>query len=1255
MACSPASRETSEANDRAVSQALQINAGIPTLSPGDVLAINFQDPASPVPPGYFKDFGEPFGVRTGPDQGGIAYGWVVPGTHDPLDLSVGGSTPGNGRNRGVPADPRLATFLHMQAADLPDAFDGTRQNGSFELSLDAGVYSVLVSLGDSILFDSSHGIDVEGVPAISAYTPSSSDPFRQQRVIVEVADGALTLTPTGQNTKIDFVDVQLASDATSGCGNGTLDTGEQCDDGNVSPGDGCEATCRIEGPCIPALSQFPGETLSVLPCQAVKIATPFAADFTGAGTFGIADGAGHPTGFSMVLPSTDGVGFIPQNVAVDVASGQLALTTTMGIDTGDANTQDNQLGVGLALPNGIFRIETTLVTPPAGSGQYEQAGLWFGISQADYLKLAVESTPAGDFIHALIEEGEVGTIFANLPLALPVDSVHLVLEADPALREVRAFARIGAGGDEVLVTTFSDVPDAWFSTDGAGIDFTVGTRSFAGIFATHRSRGPELGPLTYRFSDFVVNSFIETQPEPPPPPSNVDFERFSVPMLNPTALVWGPDGRLYVATVTGALHALSLDFDSGAVVGDAVTSVLQDRLVLGLTVDPDSTPDNVVLWAGHSDVQQASGDANSGMVSRLSGPGLAVREDIITGLPRAIANHSTNAVHFGPDGRLYIAQGGNTGAGSANDSISEFGPRPEQPLSAAILVADVKAPGFDGSCTPSDDPTGSIMDASGVASRDVPCDVAVYASGLRNSFDFTFSSSGQMYAVDNGLGVEGAHPVLSPDPLTWSPADGCEGPVLGLDNVEAHNPGTRSDLLYRIEPGGYYGHPNPSRDECVFYGANPSAEQDGPIAETGAATYFQEALTYPVGMQPDENFRPAMFSFGDHKSTNGILDYGSQAFCGGLAGDLLVNYYSGFDQIRRLALDPSGTRVLTDVTLRRSDVGSGGPAQLVDPLSMAQDPLGRIYVSEFGGGRITVFKPLGPSCWESSATAALPLALTDAGAAELGGKLYVVGGSSGNTPQRSLFVYDPNIDAWQREVDLPASAPAVDHPAVVAAAGRVYVIGGASTGSTSAVADVSAFDPATHTWAALAPLPAARAAATAQLLDGAIHVLGGSEQGTSRSEHFVYSISGDAWSLAAPLGAPREGHMSAVTAGQLFVLGGSRLTGAADDDATLDSVEAYDPASDTWAAAAPMLSPRRGGIATLARERVVVSGGEASAGQAATEVYDPAADSWSSLPAPPVARTGAVSGRLGNGVYVVGGKVGASGNPSSSVDAFHID
>jgi hypothetical protein len=232
-----------------------------------------------------------------------------------------------------------------------------------------------------------------------------------------------------------------------------------------------------------------------------------------------------------------------------------------------------------------------------------------------------------------------------------------------------------------------------------------------------------------------------------------------------------------------------------------VITTLGVRMTLGITVDPESTPANVILWASHSSPSVSSGAANSGAVTRLSGPGLASRQDVITGLPRAIANHAVNSLHFGPDGKLYIAHGGNTGAGAPNTATTEFGTRPEQPLSAALLVADVKAPGFQGSCA------SPVDDATGTASTLVPptCDVAVFASGIRNMYDFAFHSNGAIYGPDNGLGVQGTVPT--------APVPDCQGTV---PYSSALDPGPQPDMLLRLELGGYYGHPNPARDERVF-------------------------------------------------------------------------------------------------------------------------------------------------------------------------------------------------------------------------------------------------------------------------------------------------------------------------------------------------------------------------------------------------------------------------------------------------------
>ena len=179
---------------------------------------------------------------------------------------------------------------------------------------------------------------------------------------------------------------------------------------------------------------------------------------------------------------------------------------------------------------------------------------------------------------------------------------------------------------------------------------------------SHRN-GP--APLTYSFDRFAVTKEADVVPPAPTVlPGGIAFEKALSFVPMPTSIAYGPDGRLYVSELFGTIHALTLNEDKQAI-ADQVITTLGERLTLGLTVDPASTPGNVVLWASHSSPSLFEGAPNSGMVSRLSGPGFADRQDVITGLPRAIANHGTNSIHFGPDGRLYIAQGGNTGRGCA--------------------------------------------------------------------------------------------------------------------------------------------------------------------------------------------------------------------------------------------------------------------------------------------------------------------------------------------------------------------------------------------------------------------------------------------------------------------------------------------------------------------------------------------------------------------------------------------------------------
>ena len=60
-----------------------------------------------------------------------------------------------------------------------------------------------------------------------------------QRVYLQIFD-------YGDNSQI--ANYVVTATYTAVCGNGTLDAGEQCDDGNTADGDGCSATCQLEGP-----------------------------------------------------------------------------------------------------------------------------------------------------------------------------------------------------------------------------------------------------------------------------------------------------------------------------------------------------------------------------------------------------------------------------------------------------------------------------------------------------------------------------------------------------------------------------------------------------------------------------------------------------------------------------------------------------------------------------------------------------------------------------------------------------------------------------------------------------------------------------------------------------------------------------------------------------------------------------------------------------------------------------------------------
>jgi glucose/arabinose dehydrogenase len=249
-------------------------------------------------------------------------------------------------------------------------------------------------------------------------------------------------------------------------------------------------------------------------------------------------------------------------------------------------------------------------------------------------------------------------------------------------------------------------------------------------------------------------------------PTGFSETRIATGLASPTAMAFAPDGRLFVAQQTGALRVIQ----NGTLLTQPFLTVSVnssgERGLLGVAFDPNFASNNFV-YVYYTTSTSPIHNRLSRFTASAANPNVvaAGSEVQLLNLPNlsSATNHNGGAIHFGTDGRLYIAVGEN--ANSANSQ------------SLTTTLGKVLRINADGSI-PSDNP---------FFSQTTGINQAIWARGLRNPFNFAVDrTNGRIHVNDVGEN-------------TWEEVNlGVAGSNYGWPQTEGPNPAGVAGVRYPI-------------------------------------------------------------------------------------------------------------------------------------------------------------------------------------------------------------------------------------------------------------------------------------------------------------------------------------------------------------------------------------------------------------------------------------------------------------------------
>ncbi len=412
-------------------------------------------------------------------------------------------------------------------------------------------------------------------------------------------------------------------------------------------------------------------------------------------------------------------------------------------------------------------------------------------------------------------------------------------------------------------------------------------------------------------------------------PAGYAVEAAGTGLTYPTGVAFDDAGRVYVIE---AGYAYGEDFRT-----PRLLRLLDDGTFE--QVAAGSAPPWTGIEYHHGSFYVAQGGVlDGGAIVRIDADSGEI-QTLVDGLP-SYGDHHTNGPAIGPDGMLYFSIGTATNSGVVGPDNADMGWLHRHPEFHDIPCRDIVLAGRN---YRSEDPrkgrenydvsTGAFLPLGVAAAPNqviegtVPCtgavfrmpldggDIELVAWGLRNPYGLGFGGDGELYVTENAYDDRGSRPV-------W---------------------GT-GDVLWRIEPGTWYGWPDYWAGIPLEKGFEPQGE-DPP----------RRVLAQPPGPVPHP-----VAKLGVHASANGFDVSTSDAF--GYRGELFVAQFGdlapevgkvwspvGFDVVR---VDPATGNVQPFASNAGDQLG---PASYLRrggferPNDAEFDPTGNtLYVVDFG-------------------------------------------------------------------------------------------------------------------------------------------------------------------------------------------------------------------------------------------------------------------------------------------------------------------